>query len=181
MIQATSTLIVCDFHCSLCSIFILQKCISLTIIIVCECFFVNYRFSILFSSCFLFPHPIHASLLLSSKNVYCWKNVVFFSINQAKLVKLLITCMMLYVINCVMSHILCHWLPSTSYLLVIYPICSFSKVRKKCIKFKITLIMAVINKAFVFTHSICMCFIFYTDFYIKKLLSNMTFWYILHL
>lgn len=38
MIQATSTLIVYDFHCSLCSIFILQKYISLTLIIVCVCF-----------------------------------------------------------------------------------------------------------------------------------------------
>lgn len=40
----------------------------------CLCmFFVNYRFSILLSSCFLSPHPIHASSLLSSKNVNHWK------------------------------------------------------------------------------------------------------------
>lgn len=87
MIQATSTLIVCDFHCSLCSIFILQKYISLTLIIVCVCFFVNYRSSILLSSCFLVPHPIHASLLLSSKNVYGWKKCGFLCNKSSKTYK----------------------------------------------------------------------------------------------
>lgn len=73
-----STLIVCN--CSLCSIFILQKHISFPPIIV-YLFFVNYRFSILFSFHLLSPHPIHASSLLSSRNVNCWK--MCFSFNKS--------------------------------------------------------------------------------------------------
>lgn len=164
MIQATSTLIVCDFHCSLCSIFILQKYISLTLIIVCVCFFVNYRSSILLSSCFLVPHPIHASLLLSSKNVYGWKKCGFLCNKSSKTCK---TSHYLHdVIYCVTSHILYHWLPLSSYLLVSYSLCIFQSKKKKCIKFKITLIMANINKASVFTQIAYACALYSIQIFI---------------
>lgn len=66
----------------------------------CLCmFFVNYTFSILLSSCFLSPHPIHASSLLSSKNVNHWK-MRFFSINQSK------TCRTSHYLNDVTCHLL---------------------------------------------------------------------------
>lgn len=52
----------------------------------CLCmFFVNYRFSILLSSCFLSPHPIHASSLLSSKNVNHWKKCGFLFNKSSKI------------------------------------------------------------------------------------------------
>lgn len=134
MIQATCTLIVYDFHCSLCSIFILQKYISLTLIIVCVCFFVNYRFSLLLSSCFLFPHPIHALLLLSSNYVYCWKKWGLLFNKSSK------TCKTSHYLNDVICYLLCdvtHIVSLTSvnkspfsYLFYMY----LYKVKKKNVK-----------------------------------------------
>lgn len=73
MIQATSTLIVSDFHCSLCSIFILQKYISLTLIIVCVCFLLIIdlpSFYLLVSYLliqFMHHHYCHQRMLITEK------------------------------------------------------------------------------------------------------------------
>ena len=72
----------------------------------CLCIvFVKYRFSILLSSGFLSPHPIHASSLLSSVNVNHWKMWIF-SLNQAKYVELLIIWLMLWIIYGSISYTL---------------------------------------------------------------------------
>lgn len=73
MIQATSTLIVCDFHCSLCSIFILQNYISLTLIIVCVCFlliidFLSFYLLVSYLLIqFMHHHYCHPRMLIAEK------------------------------------------------------------------------------------------------------------------
>lgn len=90
MIQAASTLIVYDFHCSFCSIFILQKYISLTLITVCVWFLLIIDFPpfyLLVSYLliqFMHHHYRHQRMLIT-------ENCGFLFNNQAKLVELLIT------------------------------------------------------------------------------------------
>lgn len=85
MIQATSTLIVYDFHCSFCSIFILQKYISLTLIIVCVWFLLIIDFPSFYLLVsylliqFLHHHYCHQRMFITGKNV------VFFSIIKQNL------------------------------------------------------------------------------------------------
>lgn len=73
VIQATATLIVSDFHCSLCSIFIPQKYISLTLIVVCVCFLLIIDFPSFYLLVsyllvqFMHHHYCHQRMLITEK------------------------------------------------------------------------------------------------------------------
>lgn len=117
---------------------------SLTLIIVCVCFLliIDILSFYLLVSYFLIQFMHH--YYCHQRTLIAKKNVVFFSINQAKLVKLLITWAML--------HVICYLLlTSVNKSLFSYVFHTYvSRVKRNSKKFNITLIMAIINMAFVF-------------------------------
>lgn len=126
---STSTLIVCVFHCSHCSIFILQKYISLRLITGCVYILLIIDFPTFFLLIsylliqFMHHHYCHQRMLMIEKSGFLSnKSSKTYRTSQYR-----ITWIVSYVTDFAIAHKLYGWFLSTNYSSVIYSTGIFPK------------------------------------------------------